>query len=318
MFCFTSITTLAGLQAKEAQDYRKYHQQIIAAERLISDEKFGEALSLFEQVFNDYDFVFLKDYKVAAQLAYYLDNKEKAFHLIQEGIAAGWELKALKKNEFLAKLQEHPDWKSIEKASPELRSKYLAGIDQPVREKVQTMFKKDQWKALGALLRIGDKAQERYAIKNFAPHSEIQIAKLIDILENDGYPGEKLIGNDFWISTIISHHNSISKEYVKKDTLYNFIKPMLIKSVEQGEMSPYEYALIDDWQKAVSSDRTEPGYGFLNPPKKSTLFETNDLRRKIGLREIELRNKLVDVEKKTGMKFYLPNWVEGKIKIEQK
>ena len=76
--------------------------------------------------------------------------------------------------------------------------------------------------------------------------------------------------------------------------------------------------MIDDWQKAVSSDRTEPGYGFLNPPDQSTLDKTNQLRQKIGLRTIGIRNKLVDVEKKTGMNFYLSNWIEGKIKIEQK
>jgi hypothetical protein len=82
-------------------------------------------------------------------------------------------------------------------------------------------------------------------------------------------------------------------------------------------MSPYEFALIDDWQKAVASERTVPGYGFLISPKKSTLLETNQLRYKIGLRSIELRNKLVDVEKKTGMNFYLPDWIKGKINIER-
>lgn len=55
---------------------------------------------------------------------------------------------------------------------------------------------------------------------------------------------------------------------------------MLIQGIEQGQMTPYEYALIDDWQKAVASDRTEPGYRFLNPPNKLTLSETNDLRQK--------------------------------------
>ena len=178
------------------------------------------------------------------------------------------------------------------------------------------MFKKDQGKALGALFRIGDKAQEKYAMKKFAPHSEIQMTKLIKILENQGYPGERLIGNDYWMSTIISHHNSISKSYAQKDTLYSFIKPMLYQAIKEGQISPYEYAMIDDWYIAVSTNRTESGYGFLNLPDQATLSETNLLRHRIGLRSIALRNKLVEVENYTGMNFYLPDWVEGIIEVE--
>lgn len=294
----------------------EYHKQITEAEKLLSEEQFTDALVRYEQIFTLYDFVFLRDYKVASQLALYLDDKTKAFEYLKEGIVAGWELKALRKNKFLKALQKDPEWISIEQSYSNLRSQYGTRIDRDLREKVRLMFKKDQKKAMGALFRIGNKAQERYGTKKFAPHSKNQMFKLIEILNNDGYPGEKIIGNDFWMSTIISHHNSISLEYSRKDTLYNFIKPKLIRAIENGEMSPYEFALIDDWQKAVASERTVPGYGFLISPKKSTLLETNQLRYKIGLRSIELRNKLVDVEKKTGINFYLPNWIKGKIKIE--
>jgi hypothetical protein len=182
------------------------------------------------------------------------------------------------------------------------------------------MFARDQWKALGALLRIGDKTQQKYAERKFAPHSETQISELIKILETAGYPGEKLIGNSIWISTILSHHNSISKAYATKDTFYKFLKPRLYEAVRNGQMSPYEYATIDDWQRTVASDRTEPGYGFLNPPTQATLSKTNELRQTIGLRTIETRNKLVDVEQRTGMNFYLPGntWIQGKIMIKEK
>ncbi len=316
LFYFLSIAVLANLQANRDQDYHKYHMQIVEAEKLMGDEKFKEALNIYDQVFLDYDFIFLRDYKIAAQVAFYINEKKKAFQYIKEGITAGWNLKELKKNKFLEPLQDDAEWKTIEQEYDSLYNQYLVRIDQNIREEVQLMFKKDQRKAIGALFRIGNKSQERYGTKKFAPHSENQMFELIDILNNDDYPGEKIIGNDFWMSTIIGHHNSISYEYVMKDTLYNFIKPKLIRAIENGEMSPYEFALIDDWQKAVSSDRRESGYGYLNSPNQSTLSKTNELRKVIGLRSVELRNKLVDVEKKTGMNFYLPNWIKGKINVE--
>ena len=99
LLCFIPIITLEGIQSKNEQDYRIYHQQIIEVEKLIGDEEFGEAFSLLEKVFNDYDFVFGRDYKIAAQLALYLEKKGKALQYIKAGMAAGWQLKAFEKNE---------------------------------------------------------------------------------------------------------------------------------------------------------------------------------------------------------------------------
>lgn len=306
---------LAGTQEGKGQDYRKYNEQTIEAEKLISEEKFPEALTTYDQLFQNYDFVFLRDFKIATQLSLYLKKKGKSLDLIKRGINAGWELKNIKKNDYLKNHLKKTDWKIIKQSYPGLHSTYLASLEYTLREKVQRMFKEDQKKALGALFKVGNKAQERYAVNKFAPHSEIQISKLIEILEEHGYPGEMLIGNNFWMSTILSHHNSISKEYNSYDTAFNFIKPKLIHAIDQGRMSPYEYALIDDWQKAASSGGTEVGYGFLTSVHQSTLVETDQLRGLIGLRSIELRNKLVDIEMKTGMDFFLPGWIKGKINV---
>lgn len=317
LVCWFSIMSpyVRAQTSGQSQHYLKYHQQVMKVELLIADDQFDDALELLEKLFLNYDFVFLRDYKVAAQLALYLNDRDKSFHYIRKGIISGWGLKAIKKNKYLKTLQNDSEWLALEKAYPDLRKEYLKKIDLTTRKKVQEMSRKDQWKALGALFRIGDPAQERYGIRKFAPHSEGQIESLITIMKNQGYPGERLIGNDFWMSTIISHHNSIATEYVKKDTLYKLIRPTLLQAIDKGEISPYEFAIIDDWRLAVLHNRKLPGYGFLNSPKKETLSETNQLRLKVGLRTVEMRNKLVDIEHRTGISFYLPDWIDGKIKI---
>ncbi len=313
-----SILQMGNSTTNKPDDYWEYHQLTNKAEVFVSDERFLEALHVYEGIFATYEFVFLRDYKIAAQLALYLDQREKAFAYIEQGIVVGWSLKELRKHPYLSKIQHDPAWQKIEVNYPELRKKYLSTLDNSMRERVQKMFKKDQRKALGAFLRIGEKAKEKYALKKFAPHSETQIMKLIEMLESSGYPGEQLIGNNFWMSTILSHHNSITQDYVKNDTLYHFVRPLLIKAIEKGQMSPYEFALVDDWYIAVSSGRIAPGYGFLNQPRQATLTTTNQLREAIGLRSIALRNQLIDMQNTTGMKFYLPDWIDGKIMIEGK
>jgi hypothetical protein len=295
----------------------KYHEQVTEVEKLITENNFEDALGLLDQLFETYEFVFKKEYLIAAQLAVYLDQKETGIQYVKAGIEAGWEWKKLRKNKYLTVHLTNPQWKSIKQNYDSLRSSYLTKLDVITRDHVHEMFKKDQWKALGALLRIGDKAQQRYALKKFAPHSEQQMCKLVNILQTKGYPGERLIGNNFWMSTILSHHNSITSEYSKQDTLYNYIRPMLLVAIRKGQISPYEFASIDDWHIDVLYERMRPGYGFLNPPKVATIAQTNQIREDIGLRSVEQRNKLVEIEDQTGMNFYLPNWVKGKIIVEE-
>jgi hypothetical protein len=316
LFCLTSLLCLTNIAAYAQNDYMQYHRLVSEAESLICEDKYEDALHIYDQVFGSYDFIFCRDFKIAAQLAVYLGDKQMAFRYIHNGIAAGWAKKALLRNNFLQALRNDPGWKMIEKAYDSLHMQYLSKIDQKTRAEVHKMYKKDQRKAIGALLRIGDKAQEKYAKRVFAPHSEIQMGQFIQIIDRVGYPGEQIIGNDFWMSTIISHHNSVTREYAQNDTLYSFIKPKLIQAIRVGQISPYEFALIDDWQIAVASDRTEPGYGFLNIPKQSTLSSTNELRTRMGLRTVELRNQLVEVQDRTGMDLHLPDWIDGKINIE--
>lgn len=304
------------IHSQEPLNYFTYHQQITKAETLASDQKFNEALTTYEKVFTEYKFVFVRDYKIAAQLALHMGNHPKAIHFIKKGMEAGWTLKSIKKNKLLKQLKRVREWNDLKRIYPQIRATYWAGINMKLREQVQLMFKKDQRKALGALFRIGDKAKTRYSDKQFAPHSENQMVQLLEILYKQGYPGEKSIGNDYWVSTIMGHHNSISKSYVQKDTLFTHSEPYLLKAIETGQMSPYEYALITDWRIAVLSNHDGVGYGFLNPTKRESLDAINQLRNSIGLRTIELRNKLVDIQDKTRIDFYLPDWLPGKINVE--
>jgi len=180
------------------------------------------------------------------------------------------------------------------------------------------MYKLDQKKAIGALLRIGNKAQERYGEKKFAPHSEEQLVELDEILIEYGYPGEKLISDNWWVSIIVSHHNSISYEYVHNDTIFQYLRPKFLEAIKKGEMSPYEFALMEDWKTAVENNHQKTSYGFLGAiVTKALIDEINQNRNIIGMRSISIRNALFDIEKETGMDFYLPGqpWQNEKITV---
>ena len=314
---FYSLTACQN-RFKKVADYTTYHSEIIRAEELIGQEKYEEALDQYEKLFNTYEFIFLRDYKVASQVSFRVEAREKGLLYIKKAISGGWELNDLKEQKYLRKKLRDTEWEDIENQYRDLRSLFLVRIDSSLKNRINLMIEKDQQIAYKASIIEDEQAQEKFISENFPKHSEEQLAQLIEIMETIGYPGEFLIGNDFWVSTILSHHNSQGLDYVKKDTLFDFIKPKLKQYLKKGYISPYEIALPEDWKKTVISEWNASAYGYLHPPNTSNMSQINKTRRAIGLRTVALRNKLVDIEEKTEMNFYLPDWVDGKIEVEEK
>ena len=269
------VMTMAWAQSKI--DYTAYHQKVLEIEQLIASENYSQALTTYEQLFKTYDFVFRRDYQIASQLAAYTKDKEKTHKYIELGILGGWKLKYIKNKPLFKQFLTKEDWKVLKRTYPSLRKQYEEQLQKNVREQVKKMSSKDQWKALKALFRFSDKAQTRYAETKFAPHSEQQIAKLQNILTNYGYPGEKHVGNGVWMSTIISHHNSISTAYNRKDTLYKALRPQLQEAIQKGTLSPYQFAIIDDWYRTSINDDQTPTYGIINPPKEEEKVSLSSL-----------------------------------------
>ena len=323
---FTSIWTLCFVcfflsptnsTARDDDDYLAYHRAIIKVETAIADQAYNTALNQYRQVFAGYDFVFLRDYKIATQLALHTGRTDEAFAYLKQGIANGWELKAIRKNRFLKKLRQYGEWKTVERQYDSLRGNYRARINPTVRATVKKLFRKDQWKAMGGLFMFGPKAQDRYAERKFAPQSEKQLAYLDQIISTYGYPGERLIGNNFWTATILSHHNSMTVKRTRNDTLYPHLKPRLLQAIRTGQMSPPEFAIIDDWYITVGSDHAEKAYGYLsNSLTNAERGRADQLRNQIGLRSVSTRNRLLDIQQQTGMNFYLPPWPRPNGKID--
>lgn len=310
------LGSLNGNAQIKAEGYLSYHQKVIEIENLLVAQQYAEALSQYEGLFQQYAFVFLRDYQRATQLALYLGDETKGIKWLKKAIAAGWKWKKIKKNKWTASLRGTQAWKDLRREYPELRKGVDSKAESPMARQAKKMFAKDQRKAFMALFAIGSKAQDRYTERRFAPHSERQMQLVKDMLEQVGYPGEKLTGNEWRMSTILCHHNSISTAYNRKDTLYHALRPQLLHALDRGEITPYSFAIIEDWYLASTRRGQGHTYGFLQNPTSALLRETNNKRAAIGLRSVELRNQLIEVEEKTGLDLYFPDgWVDGKIEV---
>lgn len=311
---------LVSTTSKAQENYLNYHSKVIECEQLIVEAKYTAAINLFDSLFKKFDFLFLRDIKVATELSVFEKDYQSGLKFTRLGIKAGWTLRSINKSNNIRSLKKQREWAKIISAYDSLHNIYLSRLNFQVQEQMHEMIKNDQKKAFGALLRIGQKSKRRYSEKKFAPHSEHQLKELEQILNEYGYPGERLIGNNIWCSVILSHHNSISLNYNSKDTIYAQLKPKLLNALKKGEISPYELAQIEDWRIAALNDHELTSYGFLGTIPDDTILEiVNKNRADIGLRSIDLRNNLIDVENKTGINLYLPKgWQNGKIMTANK
>ena len=121
-------------------------------------QEFDQALALYEQVFDRYEFVFRRDYQVATQLAWKLGKTDEAFLLLSKGIASGWTRKSIRKTKFLNSLRRHERWQLVCAQYDSLRTVYQNRLDAETRAMVQAMFRQDQGKQSVACLRLGRKA----------------------------------------------------------------------------------------------------------------------------------------------------------------
>ncbi len=297
-----------------AQDgnYQYYHEQVNKAQELIATQAFGPALSIYDQLFKDFEFIFLRDYHVAAQIALSLRDTVKTKAFLERALAGGWTKRSLRKNRFLSTHLPQSVWMELKTSYPQLKKQNQSRLNQSLRSMVKKMFIKDQRKAFKALFFFSDKSRTKYAVERFAPHSEEQMTELLLILSQYGFPSEQLIGNDFWAATILSHHNSISTAYNQSDTLFLQIRPRLKIAWLAGQISAFELALINAWYIATTNEGTGDGYGILFTPDESDLDMVDRNRMKVGLCTIAVRNKLLALEKSIGMQFYLEeaSWIE--------
>jgi len=295
-------------QAQKEVDYLEYHKRVIQAEELIADQSFTAALAIYQKLFNEYPYIFRRDYKVATQLAWASGDSTKAFTYLRQGILGGWKWSHIKRNKYLHNMRKDPRWNSLKTDYSQLRQHYQTSINLDLRKQIRSLSLSDRRKAILYIFRFGEKAQERYLERKFAPTNNEKMLELLDIIRQSGYPGEMLVGNDPWAQGIISRHNSISVEYCKQDTLFAYFKPVLWQAVQRGEMSNRDYAFVNEWFITVINKWQKPSFGALANINEAQLTQVNQNRKEVGLASIQTHNRLIDLQDQNGMNFYLPFW----------
>lgn len=298
------------LSASGPSNYLSYHQAITRAEECIAKRQFAQSLTIYRQLSDEYPFIFLRDCKVAAQIAAHINDHDNLFFFLEIGMRNGWTFKEISKNQHFDKIKADKRWNYLKDHQSTFNAIFFQRLNPSMRAEMKKMFGEDQKRALRVALTPVRKWKERYTNRVFVRNNRIQVRRINDLIDRFGYPGEKIIGDKSWATVIISHN--------EHDTIYQELRPKLYKAFEHGEISAIDLAIIETWRASVNTAWKDKAFVV----HESTIgdaeaLHADSLRQSIGLRNINLNNLLIQMQKELKMNFYLSPFHGGLITIKQ-
>ncbi|QMU28766.1 hypothetical protein [Adhaeribacter radiodurans] len=303
------LLLLPVLCSAQTPNYLEYHQQIIQAEEYLVARQFSESLKIYRHLTATYPHVFLRDLKVAAQLAAYSQDTANLYFFLEIAMQKGWTYQQIRKRETFQQFKSEPKFKKLQANKDQFQKAFEKNINLALKAEIKQMLTADQKRALRVALTPGKRWRERYTKQKFVPHNRAQVRRINQIMDQVGYPGEKIIGDHSWATVLISHN--------EHDSIYRELRPKLYAAFERGEISAIELAIIESWRCVVDTGGKDKAFVIweqeISQPEAT---HADSLRSTIGLRNIALNNRLLDLEKELKIKFYLSPSHGGRIKVK--
>ena len=290
-FCMIS-TTLFGQKNIHIEYYRNIHR----AELKIVDSLYGEALTIYERAFKGVAFPFANDYYNAAVCSILTKNFDRSFLYLDKLVAKGLTMSVFDSAVF-DPLKNQKKWRHFIKSYPSKRKKHLKSINRELRQEFELMKEQDQY------FRKKEGTYEVYR-DTISKIDSANAAKFLKIVEKYGFPDEQMIGIDNIYSImpydIVLIHNAQNASRYLQMTIRNQLSAILLQAVQEGKLSPENYASLEDYATENQSYGSM-AYIRVNGKLESTLRSddfANNNRMKIGLgTRDELRRKVLFEER---------------------
>ena len=284
------------------QDYFKYHQQINLAEELFVDEKFEESVTKYDSIISKYDYVFLKDLLVAAQIAVLSNNLDKSDEWLEKAIRNGYDCKCIEKIKVFENYTKTDYWKGIVMKSEIYIAEYRNNINLDLHYEFHHRFKQEQESKRQREKYVKIVYDNYFRIKSLMDSLPFLSERIIGIDDESIFPtssGGKLrsceASNSKVIPTLLHYDNPITDIGWSK----------FIAAIKSGHLHPRQFADIYSFEtnyvSRLNKNRNQnpsrlPKYwfNFAFGKKTNDIEQVNLDREKFGICSLEL-----DVAKKT-------------------
>jgi len=290
-------------------NYLDYHARVNEAENLLTQENFIESIGIYDSLFNAFDFIFVKDYIVASQLALVEGKFDKVDHWLEKAVAQGYKCACIERIPIFSEYIQSQSWKEIRSREQEMRMQYMQAIDSELHYDFHRRYSNEQELK-------GSNNYEAVVNRNFE--------QIRSLLKSRSFLGERLVGiDDHAIANpksggrLNSCDASNSKVVV---TLLHYAGPMteigipnFVMSISSGHLHPREFATIYTFEynevSSLYSSRKYsevglPEYNFNFPfgSKPDNLSLVNATREQFGICTVEVDQGKDRIEKAYGMR----------------
>ncbi len=298
-YLLVAIFFFSFVQISYSQNYIDFQKNITRAEIAILDSNYNEASNIYYDLFQNYDFVFLGNCVSACQSAIAINNDTLAFYFAERAIKHGLKMNQIETEKTLKLLQTKPQWNTFSANYDSLRAIYIKSVNWELRKKINELHDRDQlWRDRHELQwwnLLWNPIIKHFWYKDLEKIVEMELVPLIN---EYGYPGEKLIGidekymhhkfreepyNSFMVRLILIHY--YSKNRSLDDTF-------LIDEIKKGNLNAKQFADFHDFRASYFSEGSNEFYAqwcYNLKFSKTEIEEINKRRAEIGLGTHEQR-----------------------------
>lgn len=297
------IYALGSSQTKKISRFIQYSSMIQSGEANILDEEFGAALKNYDQAIELVARPLASDCFTALQLAAFLGEEGTFRRFLGKAFSVGLNLGDLKRDSLLhSYIKQNDLGRTLSRKFEKHRKVYAQNIDRFLLDTLLQISEYDnKWKVyyLDSLSMADPKNRKLYDDKYDSIVTDLVEGKLMPLISQYGYPGERRIGIErvggterqpYDYGFTENHAIMILFHYYRKpkECKYNelFYAEML-----KGNLDTRHYAAIMDFQAAFGENRfcEVPYYNEQQITQDTAQFETiNNRRSNIGLGRFEL------------------------------
>jgi len=297
------------------QNYFEYHSKINRAEELFANEEFEESLNEYDSVFQKFDYIFIKDYIIAAQVAILNKDQEKTTHWLKQALIKGYDCKCVKRIKVFEDYVNTRLWQDLQSQDENLKKQYQQSINLDLHYEFHHRYKQEQESKRQEDKYVPIVYRNYFRIKSLMDSIPFPSERIIGIDDESIFPttsGGKLhnceVSNSKVIPTLLHYDNPITDIGLKK----------FIAAIESDHLHPRQFAYIYSFETNFVSRLSKNK--FDNRPRLPEYCfnyafgkKTNDLKRvkmdreKFGICSLELEKAKKVIAEKHGLKLDFGN-----------
>lgn len=304
---------LIGSYNAFGQDYVPYYRQMNTARLMALNGDYHGAAQQYQETFGTYNFEFARDCIHAVEVSCIMKDTQLTAHFMISALKYGVPLSYFANVPKLSWFRTLPEWETLSTMAKVFHQNYLHGVNTDIRAEINEMFRQDQlmrkrfYKGRNVLFRpiLGRRWKKLNAV---------QIARIIAITKEHGFPGERLIGIDRSADheKIGDHQFSAGMPIILFIHHYSSPNPsfdsILFQQIATGYLYNEHFASICDYEAKFGKGKySNMGYYGLRFQPKAVAIDTYDAKRKeIGLMDQKMIKALNQLQVLT--KYW--NWLK--------